>query len=65
MAEEESIDHAPEDEIYEQDRQALLRSIANLDNAFEAGEIEENSYQERRIELKTKLLKMMQAIDHD
>jgi mono/diheme cytochrome c family protein len=65
MAEEESIDHAPEDEIYEQDRQALLRSIANLDNAFEAGEIEENPYQERRIELKTKLLKLMRAAEHD
>jgi cytochrome c553 len=54
-----------DDSVEVEDKEALLRSIANLDDAFEAGEIEENPYQERRSELKTKLLKIMQSTDHD
>jgi hypothetical protein len=42
-----------------------MRSIAKLDDAFEAGGIEEAQYQERRAELKEKLLNIMRVVDHD
>jgi hypothetical protein len=47
------------------DQDVLLRSIADLDDAFEAGEIEQSLYQERRTELKTKLLNIMHGKEHD
>ena len=47
------------------DQETLMRSIANLDDAFEAGEIEEAEYRSRRAEMKTKLLNIMRAADHD
>lgn len=51
--------------IQEQDSDALLRAIANLDNAFEGGAMDEQPYQERRAELKAQLLNLMQDTDHD
>jgi mono/diheme cytochrome c family protein len=48
-----------------EDQEALMRSIAKLDDAFEAGGIEEAQYQERRAELKEKLLNIMRVVDHD
>jgi hypothetical protein len=59
--------YAPEldEDIQEQDSDALLRALANLDNAFEAGEMDEEPYQERRAELKAQLLSRMQDTDHD
>jgi hypothetical protein len=48
-----------------EERERLLRSIADLDDAFEAGEIEEESYREERSELKARLLEIMQPTDHD
>ena len=54
-----------DEDIQEQDSDALLSAIANLDNAFEGGEMDEQPYQERRAELKAQLLSLMQDTDHD
>jgi hypothetical protein len=54
-----------EEDIQERDSDALLRAIANLDNAFEAGEMDGQPYQERRAELKAQLLSLLQDTDHD
>lgn len=48
-----------------QDQEELLRSIANLDDAFITGELDEETYQTRRSELKSKLINLMQTADHD
>lgn len=63
-AQPDSIDSTTDISIG-QDREELLLSIANLDDAFEAGDIEEGAYQSRRSELKSKLLELMHAADHD
>jgi mono/diheme cytochrome c family protein len=54
-----------DDIVNVEERERLLRSIADLDDAFEAGEIEEESYREERSELKARLLEIMQPTDHD
>jgi mono/diheme cytochrome c family protein len=43
------------------DREGLLRSIAALDDAYEAGELEEEAYRNRRQELKARLLDQIAA----
>ncbi len=43
------------------DRNQLLRAIASLDDVFEAGELEEAAYRERRAALKSQLMEMMDA----
>ncbi len=48
------------------DREALIRAIAALDNRFEAGEIKETAYKERREELKRTLKALLEsAAEHD
>ncbi|MGA2112285.1 MAG: c-type cytochrome [Anaerolineales bacterium] len=47
------------------DREALLRSIAALDDAHEAGELEDEAYRIRREELKARLLEMSAAQEPD
>jgi len=37
------------------DKTALLQAIADLDDAFEAGELEDDEYQQQRRELKNRL----------
>ncbi len=46
----------------EGDRQALIASIARLDERFERGEIEEKDYEEKRTALKSKLLRQTEEI---
>ncbi|MFA9404110.1 MAG: hypothetical protein ACERKY_13720, partial [Anaerolineales bacterium] len=49
-----------------EDREALIRAIAVLDNRFEAGEIKETAYKERREELKRTLKALLEsAAEHD
>jgi mono/diheme cytochrome c family protein len=48
-----------------QHQEELLRSIANLDDAFEAGELDEGAYQAGRSDLMSKLIDLMQAAEHD
>jgi mono/diheme cytochrome c family protein len=45
------------------DREALLRAIAALDDDFEAGEIPEKAYRQRREELKRQALTAMRGAD--
>ena len=48
------------------DREALIRAIAALDDRFEAGEIKETAYKERREELKRTLKALLEsAAEHD
>jgi hypothetical protein len=49
-----------EDEEYDENdpRQNLLQGIADLDDAFEAGEIAETEYKDKRAALKAKLAEM-------
>ena len=43
------------------DRQALLEAIADLDDAYEAGEVDEATYRRERSELVEELIERMQA----
>lgn len=47
------------------EREALLRAIAALDDAHEAGQLEEEPYRRRREELKARLLEMTAAQEAD
>jgi mono/diheme cytochrome c family protein len=47
------------------DREALIRAIATLDDRFEAGEITETVYKERREELKRTLKALLESAEHD
>jgi hypothetical protein len=42
-----------------QDREALLQQLADLDDAFDAGEIDEDDYQRQRTSLKNQLMKIL------
>lgn len=47
----------------ERRRQSLLQAIADLDEAFEAGEVEEQVYRHRRRELKSELIALIKPDD--
>ena len=47
------------------DREALIRAIAALDDSFEAGEITDKAYKERREELKHTLKELFESAEHD
>ncbi|MFV9674215.1 MAG: c-type cytochrome [Anaerolineales bacterium] len=47
------------------DRETLIRAIAALDDSFEAGEITETVYKERREELKRTLKALLESTEHD
>jgi mono/diheme cytochrome c family protein len=47
------------------DREALIRAIAALDDRFEAGEIKETVYKERREDLKRTLKALLESAEHD
>ncbi len=46
-----------------EDREELLRAIAAMDDAYDAGELEEDEYHRRRGDLKERLLEIMRAAD--
>lgn len=47
------------------DRESILQAIADLDDAYEAGEVETESYAERRENLKAQLMEIMQKAGND
>jgi hypothetical protein len=47
------------------DSEALMRAIAALDDKFEAGEVTETVYKERREELKRTLKALLESAEHD
>ena len=48
-----------------EDREALMRAIAALDDRFEAGEVTEKVYKEHREELKRTLKALLESTEHD
>jgi hypothetical protein len=60
-AEEENSQEGEDDD--EDDPQALMAMIARLDDAFEAGSLDEAVYKRRRAELKRRAIEAMQAED--
>ncbi len=62
--EEEALEEAAaEPAAGGEDRESLLRAIAELDDAFEAGELEEQEYHQRRQALKERLVALMRGED--
>lgn len=59
----EDVAGLSEDETPELNREQLLRAIAALDDAQEAGEIEQPVYEQRRAALKSQLMEQMQSDD--
>ncbi len=59
LEDEEAAGPAAESE----DRESLLRAIAELDDAFEAGELEEQEYHQRRQAIKERLVALMRGED--
>lgn len=55
------IEPSPQPEKASIKRDQLLRQIADLDDAFEAGEIDASSYEQQRARLKDEVRRLMQA----
>ncbi len=62
-ADDENENDGEDEDFAEDDPQTLLAMIARLDDAFEAGDIDEQAYKRRRAELKRRALEAMQAED--
>ncbi len=66
QGQESTVDYddktAPEEP---RDSEALMRAIAALDDKFEAGEVTETVYKERREELKRTLKALLESAEHD
>jgi mono/diheme cytochrome c family protein len=63
-SETELEDHSSAESIsVDETNEAILQIIADLDDAFEAGELEETEYQRRRSELKQRLISRMSSSD--
>ncbi len=57
----EEDEFSPQPEKAPIKRDHLLRQIADLDDAYEAGEIDASSYEQRRARLKDEVQRLMQA----
>lgn len=59
----EAVEVEPEEKTAQMTRAQLLRAIASLDDAFEAGDIERKSYEQRRAVLKSQIVEQIQGDD--